>query len=64
VQAMLRDPGLDVLIAGIEDMSRKMGEPVAMPDGTPYQRYETLDPRIRLVGSSGDVLAEGKMPFG
>jgi len=64
VQAILRDPKLDVLIAGIEDMSRKMGEPVDMPDGTPYQRYETLDPQIRLVRSSGDVLAEGKMPFG
>ncbi len=64
VSAMLHESGMDVLVAGIEDMSKPSGEPIDLADGTKYQRYETLDPMVRVVNSSGDVLAEDRMPFG
>ena len=64
VEAFIYDPDMDVLIAGLEDTTRKLGDPIKLPDGTDYQRYQSLDPVVKITDSAGECVAEGKMPFG
>jgi hypothetical protein len=66
LEALLTEPSLGVMIAGLWDSSRKRGEikirdgakEIALPD------YERLDPTVVICDSSGKQVAEGKMPFG
>jgi hypothetical protein len=64
VKAMVYEPVMDVMIAGLEDTTRKLGDAIKLPDGTEYQRYQSLDPVVKITDSSGECVAEGKMPFG
>jgi hypothetical protein len=63
VGAILRIPGMDMMIAALEDTTRKTGS-MKMPDGRDFDRFESLDPAIRIVNTAGQTMAEGKMPFG
>jgi hypothetical protein len=66
IEAVLTEPSLGVMIAGLWDASRKRGEikirdggkEIALPD------YERLDPALVIRDASGKQVAEGKMPFG
>ena len=66
IEAVLAEPSLGVMIAGLFDGSRKRGEikihdggkEIALPD------YERLDPTVVIRSSGGTQVAEGKMPFG
>ncbi len=66
IEAVLAEPSLGVMIAGLFDASRKRGEikihdggkEIAMPD------YERLDPTVVIRSPAGTQVAEGKMPFG
>jgi len=64
VEALVYEPEMDVLIAGLEDTTRKLGNAIKLPDGAEYQRYQSLDPVVKITNSSGECVAEGKMPFG
>ncbi len=61
-EAVVRDSVLDVLIAGLEDTTKKE-RTIETPDG-PYDIYQSLDPTVRITNSSGECVAEGPMPFG
>lgn len=61
-EAVVRDSVLDVLIAGLDDTTKKR-QTIQTPDG-PYDLYESLDPTVRIVNASGECVAEGPMPFG
>jgi hypothetical protein len=62
-EAIIYDPVMDTLIAALEDTTKKEGS-INLPDGTKYERYQSLDPTIEITNSSGDRVAQGKMPFG
>jgi len=67
VRALLIEPTLDLIIGGLEDRSRKVGELRTMgPDGNPMTlpRFASLDPDIVITDSAGKEVAKGKMPFG
>ena len=64
VEAALFDSVLGTLIAGLEDTTEQVGEPMKLPDGREYQRYKQLDPEVEIFNSSGKRVADGKMPFG
>jgi len=67
IRALLIESEHDLLIGGLEDTTRKIGELKYMgPDGKAMSapRYASLDPDIVILDSSGKKVAEGKMPFG
>lgn len=64
VEALVYDPKMDASIAALEDATRKIGENIKLPDGTEYERFESIDPMVKITNSSGECVAEGKMPFG
>jgi hypothetical protein len=66
VAAVMRDPGLDVIVRYLEDMARKDGEPLRVPNGGGrwFQKYTALQPTVQVRDSSGRVVAQGTMPFG
>ena len=51
-------------IAALEDVTQKIGESIKMPDGTEHERFQSIDPMVKITNSSGQCVAEGKMPFG
>ncbi len=63
VKAVLVDPGLDMMIRGLDDTSRKQTKG---PDGKAlgYERAYSLDPQVRITRANGELVAEGVMPFG
>lgn len=64
VSAGMLDAKMNTLLAGMEDMSRPEGEPMDLPDGTTFQRYQSIDPMVRITNAAGEQVASGKMPFG
>ncbi len=64
VEAIVYDPGMDASLASLEDATKKVGQSIKMPDGTEYQRYQSIDPTVEITNSAGERVAEGKMPFG
>ena len=65
--AMLKIPDNGLLIAGLQDMSKKVGEMKYMgEDGkqVTVPRYTSLDPKVVITDSAGKKVAEGTMPFG
>jgi hypothetical protein len=62
-EAMLYDPSLGVMIAGLEDKSKPQGE-ITLPDGTVMQMCESIDAEVKILNAAGRTIAEGKMPFG
>jgi hypothetical protein len=64
IEAALCDSVMGTLVAGLEDTTEKIGDPMKLPDGREYQRYKTLDPEVEIFNSSGKRVGEGKMPFG
>ena len=63
VQAVLTDAKLDIMIRGLDDTSRKESK---RPDGKAlgYERNVSLDPKVRITRTNGELVAEGVMPFG
>lgn len=67
IRAILIEPTFDLIIGGLEDRSRQVGELRTMgPDGNPmtFPRFASLDPEIVITDSAGKEVARGKMPFG
>jgi hypothetical protein len=64
VEVSIKDPVMDILIAGLEDTTQKVGESIKLPNGTEYQQYLRLDPTVKIVSSSGECVAQDKLPFG
>jgi hypothetical protein len=66
VAAVLTDPGLDIMIRGVNDTGRKQKEVYKLAEGKEhsYERPLALDPKVTITNSSGKQVAEGKMPFG
>jgi hypothetical protein len=66
VAAVLTDPGLGIMIRGLNDTSRKQKETYKFGDGKEqsYDRPLALDPTVTITNSSGKRVAEGKLPFG
>jgi hypothetical protein len=65
--AVLKIPDKGLLIGGLQDMSKKVGEMRWMgEDGKPVTipRYASLDPTVVITDSAGKKVAEGTMPFG
>ena len=65
--AVIRIPDNGLLIGGLVDTSKKIGETKRMAeDGKPVTspRYASLDPTVVIASSSGKKVAEGTMPFG
>jgi hypothetical protein len=63
VEAVLYLPGTDIMISGVEDMTKKSGS-TKLPDGREFNMYESVAPTIKIANSSGQTVAEGEMPFG
>ena len=57
VEAVLTDPVLDIMIRGLDDTTRKMTK-----DGS--ERDLSLDPKVTITRSDGEIVAQGNMPFG
>ena len=67
LEAVMVDPALDLLISGLEDTTRKVGDMEFHDDQgkkVKVARYASLDPQIAITTASGKRVAEGKMPFG
>jgi hypothetical protein len=66
LSAMIKIPEKSLLITGLNDMSKKVGEMRWVEDGKPVTipRYASLDPTVVITDSSGKKVAEGTMPFG
>jgi len=64
IKAVMVDSNTNLMLAGLDDMTRKVGEPIKLPDGGEYQRYASIDPVIKITSAAGETVAEGKMPFG
>lgn len=66
IRAMLNEPFEGIQITGLYDTTKKEGETKAsVGDKTvSFPRYARLDPTIAIRSSSGEVVAEGTMPFG
>ncbi|MHC4402783.1 MAG: hypothetical protein ACYTG0_24230 [Planctomycetota bacterium] len=67
IEAVLLDPKLDLLIAGLEDTTQETGQ-MEFTDENGNQvkmpRYASLDPTVVITDPSGKEVASGKMPFG
>ena len=57
VEAVLVDPVLDAMIRGLDDTTRKMTK-----GGS--ERDLSLDPKVTITRSDGEIVAQGDMPFG
>ncbi len=57
VKGVLIDPGMDIMIRGLEDTSRKENR-----EG--FERNISLDPKVVITRADGEIVAEGVMPFG
>ncbi len=64
VEAILVYPEMNLLISALEDTKKKKGDNIKLPDGTEYANFESIDPIVEIINSSGQVVAQGKMPFG
>ncbi|MEN6333981.1 MAG: hypothetical protein ABFE01_06940 [Phycisphaerales bacterium] len=66
VEAVLADSGLDMTIAGISDMTQSETKVVTMADGRKMMMESgpSLQPKVVVKRSNGDVVAQGDMPFG
>jgi len=63
VEASIGNLEAGLFLAGLEDMTKKE-QTLKLPDGTDYERYASIDPRIVITNSKGERVAQGKMPFG
>ncbi|MBN2128786.1 MAG: hypothetical protein JW741_04790 [Sedimentisphaerales bacterium] len=64
IKAVMVDSATNLMLSGLEDTTRKVGEPLRLSGGIEYQRYESIDPVIKIADAAGETVAEGKMPFG
>jgi hypothetical protein len=64
VEAVVNDPAVGASLSALDDTTQKIGTSIRMPDGTEYQRFQSLDPMVKITNSSGERVASGKMPFG
>ncbi|MBN2133345.1 MAG: hypothetical protein JW741_27855 [Sedimentisphaerales bacterium] len=66
VEAVLLDPVLDIMIRRLDDMSRVEKKTYKTPDGQErtYERAPSLDPKVTVARTNGEIVAEGVMPFG
>lgn len=65
--AVLVDPILDVMIRGLDDTSVKVDREYKDSSGKVIQTAKvdkSLDPKVVITRSDGEVVAEGVMPFG
>ena len=63
IEATMGKVETGLILVGLEDMTKKE-QSYTLPDGTDYQRYASVDPRIVITNSKGKRVAQGKMPFG
>lgn len=62
VAAVLIDPKIDIMIRGLDDMTRKQIRKLSnLPS---YEAPLSLDPTVTITDSSGNQVAGGPMPFG
>ncbi|UCE48362.1 MAG: hypothetical protein JSW47_22545, partial [Phycisphaerales bacterium] len=64
VEAVVNDPAVGASLSALDDTTRKTGAAMKMPDGTEYQRFQSIDPMVTITNSAGERVAQGKMPFG
>ena len=63
IEASISDLETNLVLNGLEDMTKKE-QTLKLPDGTDYERYASIDPRIVITNAKGERVAQGKMPFG
>ncbi len=67
VEAFLVAPDLNVVLAGLDDTSTKVGEDTYTDENgkkVAVPRYASIEPTVVISDSSGKKLANGTMPFG
>ena len=66
IKAVLVDPVLDLMIRRLQDTGQITTETYKASDGTErtYQRPLSLDPKVTITRTNGEIVAEGVMPFG
>jgi len=64
VEAIVHDRRMDVIIIALEDVNQKIGDNIKLPNGTELERFQSIDPEVEITNSSGERVAQGKMPFG
>jgi len=66
VEAVLLDPVLDIMIRRLDDMTHVEKRTYNTPDGREhtYERAPSLDPKVTVARTGGEIVAEGVMPFG
>jgi hypothetical protein len=66
IKAVLVDPKLDLMIRRLYDAGGATKETFKTPDGKEqtYTRRLSLDPKVTITRTNGEIVAEGVMPFG
>jgi hypothetical protein len=66
IKAVLLDPVLDIMVRRLNDTAHSKTETFKTPDGKEqtYTRPLSLDPKVTVTRSNGEIVAEGVMPFG
>ncbi|MFC1782039.1 hypothetical protein ACFL02_00460 [Planctomycetota bacterium] len=64
IEALLFEPTMHIMIAGLDDTTRPEGPSISLPDGKELQIFAQLDPMIKITNAAGETVAEGTMPFG
>jgi hypothetical protein len=64
--SVLVDPKLDIMIRGLDDTSVKVDKEYKNTDGQVFtvKRNKSLDPKVVISRTEGEIVAEGVMPFG
>jgi hypothetical protein len=66
VEAVLVDPVLNIMIRGLNDLTRTEKRTYKTPDGQEHSSdwSPSLDPKVTIARADGQIIAEGTMPFG
>ena len=63
MDAVLYLPGTDIMIYSLRDTTCRTGR-IKQWDGRVTDRFDLVDPTIRIANAADQTVAEGKMPFG
>jgi len=66
IEALLVDPGLDVMLNRLSDMTRSEVKTYTLADGQKYifDVGTSLEPRVAVTRANGEAVGQGAMPFG
>lgn len=66
IEALLTDPGLDVMLNRLSDMTHSEVKTYTLADGRKYifDAGASLEPKVAITRAGGEIVGQGTMPFG